>query len=57
MSIADMKGLTLWEYTAVVHEHNSRHEDAEAELEPWTPEEYQREIEALRARGDPSIKV
>jgi hypothetical protein len=47
----------MWQYTAVVAEHNSRLKEGQEKLTPWTPEEYIAELEALRARNDPAIKV
>ena len=52
-----MDELTLWQYTAMVEEHNSRAEEAEDVVQPWSKEEYMAELEKLRDRNDPSIQV
>jgi hypothetical protein len=57
MSVKDMNGMTQWEYTAVIEEHNSRSEEADTQLEPWTKEEYEAEKQRLMDRGDPTIQV
>lgn len=52
-----MNELTLWEYTAMVEEHNARAESVEEVVKPWTKEEYYRALEEYRELGDPSIQV
>ena len=52
-----MDELTIWQYTAMVGEHNARSEETDPQLDTWTKEEYEREKQALRDRGDPQIQV
>jgi len=48
--------LTLWQYTAVVEEHNIR-ANIEVTVAPPSPDDYYKDLEVLRARGDPAIQV
>ena len=41
----------------MVEEHNGRAEQAEETVAPMSKEEYYKEREILRNRGDPSIQV
>lgn len=54
-----MDELTLWQYTAMVGEHNRRMAEMQKEttVQPMTKEEYYAERQILRDRGDPSIQV
>jgi hypothetical protein len=56
MSPLEIEELTLWQYTAVVEEHNIR-SNTDIVVEAPTAEDYQKDLEVLRARGDPSIQV
>lgn len=57
MSPGEIDELTMWQYTGLLAEHNSRIDQSDPEMKPWTAEEYQAELEALRARDDPQIRV
>jgi hypothetical protein len=48
--------LTLWQYTALVEEHNIK-TATEVHVEAPTQEWYDAELAELRERGDPSIQV
>lgn len=48
--------MTLWQYTAIVEEHNIK-TASETVTEPPTEEWYNDQLKELREREDPSIQV
>lgn len=55
-SIEEIGRLTLWEYGAAAYQWNVRQPQS-PEPPPPTAEEYWADVEELRARNDPQIRI
>lgn len=47
--------MTWWEYGALLHGWNERHEDASGKMVPPTAEEFYDAIDMIKAQKDPAV--
>jgi len=56
MSIRDVNEMTLWQYTAMIVEHNKRQKNPSG-VEPMSEDEYDEMIDEFRSWNLPDVRL